>query len=156
MGVSSEFTYHMARKLWLGVSDPFSNRQLVPLTLGASSLDPEAMYDPAWAALPPKAIGDWSIEAYVAPGDPPPPEETLPYAFLTVPPAPWSHAGPSVVVRTLAVIAWNISRPVPATDLLIWQGLDAPVTLSDGDTFAVTELRFELAELADAEVDHAL
>jgi len=148
--ISNQFAYHMARLLFKDVADPFTNWELAPLTEDATNILADTAYDPAWEAFAPVSIGGWTEVAYVAPGDPPPPVELLPDAYLTSPPSEWTNtSGSDIVVRTLAIIAFDSSLTTPARGLLFWEVVDPVVTVANTETFRVSELRFKIAELGE-------
>jgi hypothetical protein len=151
MPVSADFAYRTARLLLLDDPEPWSAWKVVPLTVPATSIEPDAEYDEAWEAFDRKDLADWSIQPYVAPGVPPPPNEVLPYVYQATLPAPWlNDTAEPITVVTIAVVAWNGSEvPAPRWELLFWEGLEPTVTVQPSETFAVTELKFEIVELAD-------
>jgi len=151
MPIHREFAYYAARLLLRNEPDPFSEWRLAPLLIPGESLAANAIYNPEWEAFEPKAIGAWSIQPYVAPGVPdPPPDEVLPFAWLTNSPTPWlNDTDAAIIVASLAVTALDSAFTEPARTLLFWQGLDAPVTVESGETFEVTKYLFEIVELAD-------
>jgi len=147
--VSDTFAYWAARMLVIpGTSVPWTSYKLAPLSV--EELPKDASYDPSWEALPPKTIGSWSIQEYVAQDKEaePPVAEVLPYAYLETPPSAWvNDESVDVEIYILAVIGYNAENQ--EWELLFWEPLDTMETVAPGETFKVTEVTFKLMELQD-------
>jgi hypothetical protein len=140
----------MARLLFLDEAMPWGTDWYVtPLTTLVADIARDAAYadvQPAFASDPGHAAGLWGVQAYVAPGTPPPPAEVLPYAYLLAAPAVWTNNGNTdTTVATIAVTAYNGG----ALGLLFWEALSSPVSVPVGDTFRLSALTFNLQELTD-------
>jgi len=150
MPVTAAFSLAMARKALLGTDDPWSdNWQVVPLDDDPSTIDKGTVYADLHPVFAPLNVGTWSIQPYQEPGDPPPPEELLPYAYCASPAAQWTNEEEATLtIRALAVIAQNtITQDY---DLLFWQAIEPPIVVPPGDTFVLENLRFAFGGLADA------
>ena len=148
MPVHQDFAYRAAQLLFQGTAMPYASWRIAPLKVSASAIRPDSDYDASLNAFPPNSIGNWGVSVYVPEEDPPPPYEILPYAYLLSAPSAWTNStGADVIVAAVAVLA--LDTTIPGFAYLFWQGIDPHVTVADGETFEVTDLRFEIAELGD-------
>lgn len=144
-GRSGTFVAKMARRALFGDALGFSMDDCKLALILESTIPNNAKLSQVTQVLNLENITGWTVQQYI-----PPVINQFPYQGEILPQVTMSDysivftnsSGGAVTFSTVAVVISNSGD----YDILMWEVLDAPVTLANGDSFTVTDLTFKIIE----------